>query len=236
MEVMSEGCHFFPKHPEKNIKYYRHILIQEGSAKVEDIMNKENPSVVLYHKFIISGFINCKDWGQHPSLLKTLTSIKTFTGSDLHYSYYDYIDAFEKVLFYQNKKFDHSWFLMFVESSPAQYQHGSLSGGKCLDQYPDLSRTSTGCPQVHEDFPPLVQRNIAPVTRSQSSLDSIQIAEKSSKELKDLAQQLLLQLEELQSQEKGSLASSEASANFDPNNHLFQDSQDPNDAYRLDSE
>ncbi|KAK9986495.1 hypothetical protein SO802_031446 [Lithocarpus litseifolius] len=158
MEVLPEGWHFLPKHPEKNIKYYRHILIQEGSAKVEDIMNKEDPSVVLYHKFNITSFVSCRDWGQHPSLLKTLTGLKSFTGSDLHYSYYDYINAFEK------------------------------------------------------------------------------IAGKSSKELKDLAQQLLLQSEELQPQEKGSPASSEASANFDPNDPLFQDSQDPNDAYRLDSD
>ena len=49
--------------------------------------------------------------------------------------------------------------------------------------------------QVHKDFPPPVQRTIAHKTRSQSSLDSVQIAGKSSKELKDLAQQLILQLE-----------------------------------------
>ncbi|KAL0002158.1 hypothetical protein SO802_015939 [Lithocarpus litseifolius] len=65
---------------------------------------------------------------------------------------------------------------------------------------------------------------------------STKIAEKSSKELKDLAQQLLLQSEELQSQEKGPPVSLEASANFDPNDPLFQDAQDPNDAYRLDIE
>ena len=76
-------------------------------------MNKGDPSVVLYHKFIITGFVSCKDWGRHPSLLKTLTNLKSLTGSELYYSYYDYMDAFEKVLFYQFKNFDHSWFLMF---------------------------------------------------------------------------------------------------------------------------
>ena len=70
-------------------------------------MNKRDPSVVLYHKFIITGFVSCKDWGRHPSLLKTLTNLKSLTGSELYYSYYDYMDAFEKVLFYHNKDFDH---------------------------------------------------------------------------------------------------------------------------------
>ena len=90
--------------------------------------------------------------------------------------------------------------------------------------------------QVHKDFPPLVQRAIAHNTRSRSSLDSIQIAEKSIKELKDPTQQLLLQSEQLESEEKNSPASSEASVSHRPNNPLFQDSQDPYDGYNLDND
>ncbi|KAL0005997.1 hypothetical protein SO802_013558 [Lithocarpus litseifolius] len=297
MEVFPEGWHFLPKHPEKNIKYYRQILIEEESARIEDIMNKRDPSAVLYHKFIITGFINSKEWGQHPSLLRTLRGLKSITGSNLHYSYHDYMDAFEKVLYYQNKQSDHSWFIMFDKkfscsgipvwflkwwdmfgsvpqifpeplqdalryfSSRSQAlitPHGAQFPailhmtvmyrihwismwnyeikGNLLDRefsvkWWDSLKIDTIISQVHKDLPPPVQRNI--VTRSQSSLDSF--AGKSSKELKDLAHQLLLQSEELQSQERGSPVSSEASANFDPNDPLFQDSQDPNDAYRLDS-
>ena len=76
-------------------------------------MNKGDPSVVLYHKFITTGFVSCKEWGRHPSLLKSLTGLKSLIGSELYYSYYDYMNAFKKVLFYQNKNFGHSWFLMF---------------------------------------------------------------------------------------------------------------------------
>ena len=32
MEVLPEGWHFLPKHPEKNIKFYKSILIQEQST------------------------------------------------------------------------------------------------------------------------------------------------------------------------------------------------------------
>ena len=109
MEVLLEGWHFLHKHLGKNIKFYKSILIQEKFARVENIMNKKgNPSVVLYHKFIITGFTSCQDWG-HPLILKQLTDYK---GSELYYSYYDYTDTFEKVLFFQNKNYDHSWFLM----------------------------------------------------------------------------------------------------------------------------
>ena len=62
MEVLPEGWHFLPKHPGKNIKFYKSILVQEKSARIENIMNKKgDPSVVLYHKFIITSFTGCQD-------------------------------------------------------------------------------------------------------------------------------------------------------------------------------
>ena len=99
----------------------------------------------------------------------------------------------------------------------------------------DKFRPTDAITKIYKDFPPPVQKSIAHCTRSRSSLDSTQFSGKSSQELKDLAQQLLLQSAQLESAEKNSPASSEASCNriqFDP----FQDSQDPYDAYNLDSD
>ena len=101
-----------PKASRENIKFYKSILLQEQSARIENIMNRNNSSEVLYHKFIITSFVSYKDW-EHPSSLKTLTNLKSLTSSELQYNYYDYMDAFVKVLFFQDKNFDHSWFLMF---------------------------------------------------------------------------------------------------------------------------
>ena len=109
MEVLPHEWHFLPKSPEKNIKFYKGILIKEKSTKIEDIRDRNNPSKVLYHKFIIQSFVSCKDWG-HPSSLRTLTVLK---GSEPLYNYYDYMNAFEKVLFFQNENYDHSWFIQF---------------------------------------------------------------------------------------------------------------------------
>ena len=104
MKVLPHEWHFLPKSPEKNIKFYKGILTQKKSVKIENIMDKNNSSKVVYHKFIIQSFVSCKDWG-HPSSLRTLTVLK---GSEPQYNYYDYMDAFEKVLFYQNENYDHS--------------------------------------------------------------------------------------------------------------------------------
>ena len=65
--------------------------------------------------------------------------------------------------------------------------------------------------QINKDFPPPVHRAIAQKSRSQSSLESVSVAEKSSRELKDLASQLLFQASKLEEEENASLASSEAS-------------------------
>ena len=61
IEVLPLEWHFLPKHPEKNIRFYKSILIQEKSARIENVMNRTKPSEVLYHKFIITGFVSCKD-------------------------------------------------------------------------------------------------------------------------------------------------------------------------------
>ena len=293
MEVLPEGWHFLPKHPGKNIKFYKSILIQEKSVQIENIMNKKgDPPEVLYHKLIITGFTSCQDWG-HPSVLKQLRDYK---GSELYYSYYDYMDAFEKVLFFQNKNYDHSWFLMFhkkfsspilswflkwwemfgpiLQILPEPLQdalryfdsrhipsaHGfqfpaivhmtikyrihwismwkytinnNLLDREFLVKWWDSLGFNHIIDQVYRDFAPSVKKAIsnktaiAYRTRSQSSLDSVQIAGKSSKELRDLGQQLLLQSEQLESAEKNSPASSEALVGYCPNDPLFQDSQDP---------
>ena len=116
MEVLPHEWHFLPKSPKKSIRFYKGILYQEKSARIEDIQDRTNPSRVLYHKFIIQSFVSCKDWG-HPSTLKPLTLLK---GSEPLYNYYDYMDAFEKVLFFQNKTCDHSWFIQFDRNFNSQ--------------------------------------------------------------------------------------------------------------------
>ena len=88
--------------------------------------------------------------------------------------------------------------------------------------------------QINKDFPPLVHWAITQKTRSQSSLESVSVTGKSSRELKDLANQLLLQASQLEEKEKTSPASSEAFTSHHPFDS-FQDSQDPYEGHNLDS-
>ena len=40
MEVLPPNWHFLPRHPEKNIQFYKSILSQEKSAQIENIYSK----------------------------------------------------------------------------------------------------------------------------------------------------------------------------------------------------
>ena len=68
---------------------------------------------------------------------------------------------------------------------------------------------------MNKDFPPLVHRANTQKTMSQSSLEYVSVARKSSKELKDLADQLFLQASQLE-EKKASPTSSEASTSHQP--------------------
>jgi len=61
VEVLPPDWHFLLKAPKKSIKFYKIILIQEKSTRIENIPSKGDPSVILYHKLIITRIIYCKE-------------------------------------------------------------------------------------------------------------------------------------------------------------------------------
>lgn len=78
--------------------------------------------------------------------------------------------------------------------------------------------------QLNKDFRPQVHKPISQKTRSQSSLESVSVTGKSSKEIKDVANQLLPKASQLEKEKKRVYpTSSEASISHNPF-YPFQDS------------
>lgn len=98
---------------KKTLAYYRDILLHHQSIVIKPIPDKNNPNITIYHSFYIHNIVSLKEWG-HPSQLKELPN------HPAPYSYYDYIDAFSKVLYYENETFSHSWFLSFDHKFKSQ--------------------------------------------------------------------------------------------------------------------
>ena len=131
MELLPTSWHFIPKSPEKNIKFYKGILTQEKSARVENIMDCKNLFEVLYHKFIIQSFVSCKDWDTPPH------------SEHLQYSRDQNPSTIIMIIWTPSKRFCFTRTKTMIihgsccltKSSPAQFFHGSLSDEKCLDQF-----------------------------------------------------------------------------------------------------
>jgi hypothetical protein len=99
--------HFAPSDPQKTLHYYQNIFQHEGFVKISTLYDKFSNGRVLNHKIEIVKFTSLQSWGSHPFLLKPLR------GHAIKYSYYDYIDAWFKILLHQNNNMTHSWFIQW---------------------------------------------------------------------------------------------------------------------------
>lgn len=100
------GWHFIPHHPGKSIQFYKDILLQHKSVVIKSIQDQNNPNITIYHSLYIHDIINLDEWG-HPSCLRNLP------GHSIQYNYYDYIEAWSKVILHENENYNHSWFFQF---------------------------------------------------------------------------------------------------------------------------
>jgi hypothetical protein len=98
--------HFCPSVPYKTLHYYQNILQQEGSIEIKSIFDKIGNKGLLFHKIEIIKFSHMRQWS-NPWKTKPLK------GHPEGYSYYDYIDAWYKILLYQFDDMSHSWFIQF---------------------------------------------------------------------------------------------------------------------------
>ena len=103
--IFPTNLHFSPSESNKNLDYYTYIIFLVGSINIDTIFVKHNPKKVLYNIIFIIKFTRQQTWGPHPQILKTLQ------GHLVQYSYYDYIQAWYKVLLHQTPTMSHSWFI-----------------------------------------------------------------------------------------------------------------------------
>ena len=100
------GCHFISSPPEKNLSYYKDILLNHHSILIKPIQDRVYAYKILYHSLYIHNIVSLAEWG-NPNLLRDLP------GHSIQYNYHDYIDAWFKLFLYQNESFSHSWFISF---------------------------------------------------------------------------------------------------------------------------
>jgi len=99
---------YFPGESYKTRSYYETILISTGSVEFQHISGyNTSENIYNFSKIIIKQIIFVEDWGistmkeRHISLNKIAMSL----------TYWDYIQAFDKVLYYNNDRHKRTWFI-----------------------------------------------------------------------------------------------------------------------------
>ncbi|KAL2246250.1 UNVERIFIED_CONTAM: hypothetical protein Sindi_2893200 [Sesamum indicum] len=95
-----------PARTYKSRYFYEQILVQNGSCEISHFTST-NKEIYNFSKMIIKKVIPLEDWGISPMKDKEILINK----SAVKYNYWDYCDAFMKVLDYENDKHKHSWFI-----------------------------------------------------------------------------------------------------------------------------
>jgi hypothetical protein len=113
--------HFAPVHPAKSPAYYRDILRDTESIRIKSTYDKSDQTKLIHHSLYIHKIVSQKDWGSHPYTLRNLNN------HPVQYSYHDYIDAWYKILLYQNENFSHSWSINFDKKFRGQFPLWFLS-------------------------------------------------------------------------------------------------------------
>ncbi|KAG5570685.1 hypothetical protein H5410_060451 [Solanum commersonii] len=111
---------YFPGESYKTHSYYETILTNMGSVEFQHFSSYNTSETIYYFsKMIIKQIISIEDWGISSMKERQISLNKVPTC----FTYLDYIKAFSKVLYYNNERHKHSWFIkicakIFVEPIP----------------------------------------------------------------------------------------------------------------------
>jgi len=92
--------HWIPEHLAKYLNFYTTILLTTKSVHFKPIFDRIDSTKLLYHCVYFDKIIYEKDRSEHPSKTKELP------GFDISYYYYDYVEAWFKLMLFQTPNFD----------------------------------------------------------------------------------------------------------------------------------
>ncbi|KAG5590196.1 hypothetical protein H5410_040710 [Solanum commersonii] len=111
---------YFPGESYKTRSYYETILISTGSGEFQHFSGyNTSENVYKFSKMIIKQIISVEYWGIFTMKERQISLNKI----SMNFTYWDYIHAFDKVLYYNNERDNHTWFIkicakIFTEPIP----------------------------------------------------------------------------------------------------------------------
>ncbi|KAK2971280.1 hypothetical protein RJ640_001306 [Escallonia rubra] len=156
---LTNGWAYPQKASGKSRDYYEEILRLTKSAVLTHNFEKpprhSSRNIELpfqFSKIEILKFITKKQWGIDPTRIRELPP----HFSPRHFNYFDYIDAWNHVLLYQNPSHKHSWFIFFSrnfdENFPNWIANWWLNYGPDFEEWP-----STQVTEAYQLYAPMVK-------------------------------------------------------------------------------
>ena len=98
-----------PPHFDQYRYIYEQILVETGAVEIKHTLHDANKtaSPIQFSKMVIRNIMPIATWGIHPHTTRDID----LRNKQTKYSYWDYIDAFTQVFYYQNPIKNHSWFI-----------------------------------------------------------------------------------------------------------------------------
>ncbi|KAG5570123.1 hypothetical protein H5410_059889 [Solanum commersonii] len=98
---------YFPGESYKTRKYYETLLISTGVEFQHFAGYNTGENVYNFSKMIVKQIIHIEDWG-----ISSMTERQiSLNNVKISFTYWDYIQAFDKVLCYNNERHKHTWFI-----------------------------------------------------------------------------------------------------------------------------
>ncbi|KAG5598476.1 hypothetical protein H5410_029846 [Solanum commersonii] len=98
---------YFPGESYKTQKYYETLLISTGVKFQHFSGYNTSENVYNFSKMIVKHVIHVEDWGISSMTERQFTLNKVMVS----FTYWDYIQTFNKVLCYNNERHKHTWFI-----------------------------------------------------------------------------------------------------------------------------
>nr|XP_009630211.1 uncharacterized protein LOC104120188 [Nicotiana tomentosiformis] len=101
------------------VSHTKSVLIMRLFSPVQAMQNFSTFLVIAQTRMFITSLISVEDWGISTMKERQISLNK----SRMNFTYWDYIQAFDKVLYYNNDRHKHTWFIkvcakIFVEPIP----------------------------------------------------------------------------------------------------------------------
>ena len=108
-KAFPQGFHYKPTTLNKTRKFYEFILVDTDSVSIKHFKDSNDPLLNTHSTIQILKVLQPRQFGPNLNEVKKLSVPFDLRG----YTYWDYMDAGNKIFWHQNKNYKHSWLIYF---------------------------------------------------------------------------------------------------------------------------